>query len=486
MSFSKSSRPRRPGAYVNYDAAPQASFSPSQGSIVAISGTHNWGPYKTPTLVSSYDAFKAIYGTTASELQTAVGQAFKGEAVLNRGGAGAVLVCRWGGSAGAKATKTINNTAGSPVAAITLTAKYEGTFGNGLRVTTRDHASDAAKNELLILNGTVLLETFVYADTDITALAAEINLLSDWVTAGSVVTGTSLATLSGSAFTGGNDGTTMVGGDWTDIMSALSISRFGIFAPANLTDGTILASVVAWQAAAQNVGLRFMTVVGGAADDDATDAATRALTINDPNVVCLGVGNVTDSTWGTLSTAQLAPRIAGIMAARGDSKGLSFARLGGITALTGGVDPAQIDTLYDTGVTVLYRDGFVDAPVRIDKGLTSFSTTTDTTRPHNIFSNPKFVRTMQMLEDEVYELTSAPGFLGELTVNDQTRTWAVGEIKRLLLEREKPERGALQPGSTVQVDQDPPPSDDDEFIALRIGLRFGRDAEQFFLSITVA
>src|SRR4029077_18272378 len=108
---------------------------------VAIPLVHAWGPYKTPTLVTSFAEFQQVFGpTTTSRGYKAVKQAFQGSGPTGSPGAGAVLVHRFGSSSAAKATKSLQNT--TPAAAITLTARYEGSYGNNLSVTTQDNAAD--------------------------------------------------------------------------------------------------------------------------------------------------------------------------------------------------------------------------------------------------------------------------------------------------------------------------------------------------------
>lgn len=484
MAFLKNSRPRRPGAYVNFEAAASTVLPPSQGSVLAAPATHDWGPYKQGVLVTDYEQFKAIYGTTDSPLQRAVMQAFKGEGILNRAGAGGVLVHRFGGSAAAKATRTVINTAGSPVTGLTLTAKYEGTRGNSLRVTSQDNAADSANNDFIIYDDTVEVERYVYADTDIAGLAAVINLVSDWATAVANVDGVALNTaVSASAFTGGNDGSTVLAADWTDVRTALGSKPFSVLGLYDMTDSGVLASFKTWSQGLNAIGTRFMTVVGGASNDTASSALVRSAALNDPNFVNLGVGTLVDDELGTLSTAQLATRIGGIMCARGESAGITFVRLAGISRVNDGPTASQIDQCFDGGVTVFAEDAYAPAPVHTEKGLTTYTTTDDAAVPYAIFREPKFMRIMHGIELEAKRLGTEPGFLGERPVNDKTRQWAVGEMQSRMDARERLE--IIQPGSVVSVDRDPPPSDDDNFVALRVPVKFSRDVEQFYLTTTV-
>lgn len=487
--FSKANRPRRPGAYFNFEGVPTATLPPATGAIVAIPFTHNWGPFKEAVPLGSYAEFVATYGEygdVPTPGKIAVWQAFRGEGVAGRAGAGTVLAYRTGGSSAAKASITLVNTAGTPANAITLSARYEGTKGNDLRVTVQDYAADVTKDELIVYDGTVELERFQYDNTDITDLAAQINAGSDWLSAGAVTSGTSLALVTAQPLTGGDDGATLAAGDWTALMTALETERFAFLAPYDLTDSSILTSLKTW---AQNLnanGKRFTTVVGGDAGESVTDAVTRSASLNDPDFVNVGVGSAVDvdvnpNAETTLSTSQLAPRIAGILAARGESQSISFARMAGLDRLVAGATEQGILTAFDGGVVVLARDSSA-VPIRVEKGLTTFTTQNDEHRPYLIFRQPKFVATMHGLETELTEYAEA-NVIGQLPINDKTRQLLVGEFGSRLRRRE--DAGILQAGSTVGIDPDPPPSDSDEFVALVYGIAFGRSVEQVYNTVRV-
>lgn len=484
--FSTSTLPSRPGVYVRYAQAGEPVIAAQTGSIVALPITHDWGPFKEATLIGSYSDFLAKYGRTNTLGARAVRQAFVGEDIPGKAGAGAVLVYRTGATAAAKATRTVSNT--TPAVALTLTAKYQGAKGNDLRVTTQDYAADSTKTELILLDGTVEVERYLFADTDITALAVDINANSDYVTAVANITGVALGVVAASAFASGDNGDTLLASDWTAVLTALSAERFGVFAPADLTDSAIIASLKSWVQTENAAGRRFTAVIGGAAGETATTANTRSTTQNDPNIVNVGVGSIIDDRLldangnvVTLSTAQLAPRVAGIIAQRGESKSITFARLGG-TRLVGGPTSSEIDRAFESGTVVFSRDVNPEAPVRIEKGITTYTTKTDKARPYAIFSQIKYVRTMQGIANELVEAGEFPGGLGELPVNATTRSHFVGLVQERLQARQ--DNAIVQPGWTVKIANDPPPSDNDDFVALSVGVRFARPTEKVFITIT--
>jgi hypothetical protein len=482
-TFSKASRPKRPGAYANFESATPTTVPPSTGSTVCIPVTSDWGPFKTPTRVRSYAEFLATFGDSATPARLAVRQAFQGEGLPGRTGAGQVIVYRTGAPAAAKASRILQNT--TPATALTLTGKYEGTRANALTVTVQTNAVDAAKKDVILYYSGTEVERYTWTSTDVTGLAAYINQFSRYVTAVANVSGVALTNVTAQAFTGGNDGATLTATEWTAIMNALEFERFGIFAPYDLTDSSILASLKTWVQNRNAAGQRFMCVVGGGAGDTVSLANARSATLNDPAFVNVGGFSVSDATdsAGVLTTSQLAPRIAGILAARGENRSITFARLAGLTMVTAPTS-TEVDQAFAAGTVVLTRDSNVDAPVRIEKGLTTFTTTTDAQRAYKVFSNPKFVRTMMGLEAELTEFAESPGIIGELGVNDKTRAALVAECAAMLRARE--EGGIVQSGWSVKIDQDPPPSDDDEFVALRYSLKFLRSVEQVFNTIVVA
>jgi len=500
-AYSEANRPRRPGSYFNFVARPEVRVAPAIGSVVAVPIIHTWGPENSVVQVGSLGEFDAIYGNYLSAGRNAVQMAFRGEDLDGVLGAGAVMVYRMVASGGAKATRILTNT--TPATAITLSGRYKGTKGNDLKVTVQDYAADAAKTELILYDGSVEVERYVYADTDINDLGAQINGTgvyagtgSDWVTAVVAISGTALTIVTSVSLTGGNDGSTLVSGDWTTMSTALEVQRFSLFAPYDLTDSSIVASLKLWAVNMNKNGKHFISVFGGALNEDVATAITRSAALNSiPSgesqsfgdlFVNLGVGSVEDSLMldasslpTVLSTSQLAPRLAGILAARGEAMSITMARMRGLKMLAG---PTEGDILkgYDGGVVVLARDSDIDAPVHVEKGLTTYISRTNPDKPYKLFSNPKYIRTMHGYETELNDYWARNG-IGKLPVNDKTREAVVGRAQQALRAREA--AGVIQPGWTVVIASNP--SDDDEFVETVTGWAFGRSLEQIFFKTII-
>lgn len=520
-TFSKTTLPKRPGAYVNYvGQKAEPALDANILGVVAIPFAHTWGPENTPVTLGSWSEFLTKFtqgGTDTTSVNAdrkapaytdgyiAVKQAFEGENYNERFGAAQVIAYRLVPSGAAKATLTLTATSGS---ALVLTAKYKGTYGNRLKVAVVTNAADSSQRDIVIYDNVTSAEVERYTTTggnvvaDFTVIRDAINKSSNWLTAalpGTVGTGgfVSVAVSSAAALTGGTDGT-VAQADYTAAMTALEPMRFSLFAPANLTDQTTMNALVTWAAGLNAKGKRFISVFGGAGSYTASSSTynsvdtlatsnTRAAAINtngnnDPNFINLGIGVYLDSELGILNTAQLAPRIAGILADRAEYQSMTFARLSGLTIENGAPTESQILSAIANGTVVVARDSNRTAPLRIEKSVTTYISTTNTDRPFAIYSVPKFLRTMHGVEMEITEWAEG-NVIGRFPVNEATRNYVIAEMTKRLQAREQ--AGVIQSGWTVTVDSNPSPTATDEFVAVAYSLTFGRSLEQVLNTIVV-
>jgi hypothetical protein len=389
---------------------------PSLGGTVAIPLTHDWGPLGSE-MATMLDAKKLPltqfaewtdnFGDGDTEGRTAVALAFEGAGILGEGGAGGVIPWRMGTGA-ARAVATVQHTGN--VNALRLTAKWAGTRGNDYSFALDDDPSDVTRDRLRIFFKGALIETYLYPATDVDALVAAINLRDAGnITAVSLVTGTALKATAGtalSATTAGTNGAALTGGDYTAALAGLEFRPFTLLAPANLTDGAVRASILSWVQTQADENRPVVFVEGGLGNETIDDAITRSVATADPHVVNLGVGTYHDDLLGKdLNTAELAPRIAGVLAARGTKRALTGAELGG---------------LHIVGSTVLIRTDSPDAELRVAKGLTTFTDDGDEARPRRIFEEPRFIRIMDLFVRELRQWGDRT-IVGNRPVNQDTR-----------------------------------------------------------------
>lgn len=460
--------PALAGSYFNWEAAQARGVPANIGGILAVAGTHDSGPDNSAVLCRSWQEFVSgpggdktlAFGASETALSRAVFLGFKGQGFGGRGGAGSILVIRQAGSAAARASKALLNT--TPATALTLTAKHKGTRANTLRITVQAGVVVGTK-DLIVLDGALVKETYNFADSGagaLAALAAEINLLSDLITAAvNLDAGVTLANIASTAMTGGNDGATLVGGDWTATEAILDINRWSVFAPANLTDSTILTALRAWHKARNTNGDRCLLVTGGAEDGSGVSTAvTRAQGTNGYDEVVLGAFTVHDTTFNRDQTsAEFASRFAGATIARGYKNDSIFVRFSDCT-LVSGPSLAGQEACVDGGVTTLSRDTFADAPVFVREGVTSYSSdalsTVDAsgakTHPVALYKRIKNVRIQHAIENDAQEWATSGAVLGELVVNDRSRALVTGHFKEIYQGYQDAE--IVQPGWTVGID----------------------------------
>jgi len=448
-------KPIIPGTRITFSGAEPLRIEPSFAEVVAIPLVHDWGPDNAPTLCTSFAEFTAIFGDSDTAGRTAVAGAFDGEGLEGAGGAGGVIVHRMATAAAAKATRTLNNTAGVPAAGLILTAKHKGTRGNDISVSIADDPRVVNNDLLKILFKGTEVERYSYPQATPTVARDAINLKSSYVVASAAVDGFSLALTAGSALTGGLSGDTVTSVEWLAALDALEFGQFSVLVGYNLTDAAIIQSLLTFVRAQEEANRPIMAVVGGATNETVATAVLRSDGLNDPHVVNIGAGTYHDSLLGKdLSTAQIAPRVAGVLAARGEEKSLDKAKLARLTAVAGSNTPAvdEIATAINGGVTVLTRASHPLSDIEILRGITSFKTANEVARPLDVFSDPRMVRVMDFFVREMRQWGDDI-VIGNLPVNDDTRAVVRGEGRRRIDELE--ERNLIVTGSGY-INVDPP------------------------------
>lgn len=439
-------KPDIPGTSLRFIGETIPRILPGFAETVAVPIVADWGPVGSDAsgadgkaggaqLVTSFAEYAALFGDSDTPGRTAVAGAFAGQGLDGTPGAGGVYVYRMGTGSAAPATHNFANTAGSPVAnALVLTAKYKGVRGNRISaVIDADPQNPSTGHRLRIRFDGAVVETYTYAKTDIAAIAAAVNARSNYVTAAENATGTALATTAGTSLAAGDDGSTLTSTEWLDALDALEFRPFSIFSPYDLTDSGILASLKSWIDTQVDANRPVVAVVGGAAGETVDTAITRSGTLNDDHFVNLGGGTYHDDLLGKdLSTSQLAPRIAGILAARGEERSLTFAKIAGLhISGSTGVPTDGVKAAIKAGVTVLMRANSPDAELRIAQGVTTYTTSTDASKPLDVFSDPRLVRIMDIFLRNMKEWGDET-VIGNVPVNADTRDAVRGEALRLI------------------------------------------------------
>lgn len=456
-------KPDIPGTVIRWVGTTAPRILPSAAETVAIPLVHDWGPVGgDPAGVDgkqggaqellSFSEWTGLYGDSDTPGRTAVAGAFAGQGLPGAPGAGAVMAYRMAGASAAKGTITINSTGTGTPPAVRLDAKFVGSRANRFAYTIDVDPSNAARDRLRILVDGSVQETYVYTNTDLATLVSIINLRSNLVTATDLLGTPGRLTASSSpvALAGGDDGATVTGADHVAALTALELQPFGIIAPYDLTDASILASYASWTQTQEDANRPVRLVIGGAAGEDITASLLRTTSLENPHILNFGVGTWHDDLLAKdLSTSQLAPRIAGILAAAGETQSLTYRKIGGLHAV-GSTGPATdaVESAVTGGVIVLMQASAPDADVRIAKGVTTFTSSSDAARPLDVFSDARlvgvmdnYVRGMKQWGDDVV--------IGALPVNQDTRDLVRGQARKM--EDDLLRRGLILPGDDIQI-----------------------------------
>lgn len=392
--------PGLPGSPVNIYGRRQTRVQPSDGGTIAIVGTHDWGPVggdlEEVSEYFSLSEWETDAGDSPSPSRTGVIGAFAGGATEEERGAGRVLWYRLATGGAARASSVLVNTAGTPADALRLEGLWKGTRGNRIG---RQHDADPAvsgNNRLRITFDGAVVHTFSYPAGDLPNLARQVNSRSTLVRATVLLEGTPLGTAAHATLGGGNDGAVVTPTQYAAAQAALEFADFSVFAPCGLTDVPTKVQLAAWIIAMENEGRPARAVFGGPAGETLVQAVAELdanPTLRHWAITRFGDGTWTDELLGTLqlSTADLAPRYAGIMAARGLKSSPTRASFAGLKRIGAAPSNEQIVVARNAGVTTLRRVSDPDTQYAVAHAVTTFIESGNPLYPREFFGDPRIV-----------------------------------------------------------------------------------------------
>jgi hypothetical protein len=434
-------RPTLPGAYTRYIAQRPAAAPPAPGTLVALPITTDWGPMDEATLITDYGHFQAVFGIGGVASDTpgsrAVYDVFRGEGIAGIGGAGGAIVTRFGGSAAAKASVTLNNPAAAP--ALKIQTRYE-TSRTGFKVVASPIISNVQTVDFY--EGTSLLESYTYTVNVAPALATLRDLVNKTSKVFSIPTDATGVILEGTTgllagtftLTGGNDGATLAAGDWTSVWDAFANDDFAFIAPFNVpwsdtvsephtTNRAIIAGLVQWIKDENRRGHRVTGVVGGILDESTATALARAAACASEFVITVGGPGVDDELWGRCPrrSSRRGSRASTPTAARRRRRTSRGSRARSrVPSRAAAPSPRSTPrTLTNGGVVAIMRDRYREAPTRLVKSVNTYTGDT-ASKPRVIYGNPKFVLSMQQFANEV-EADAERNLIGRVVLTIKTR-----------------------------------------------------------------
>lgn len=455
----------RPGAYFNIIAQALNLLEAGQNGVVLIVGRSDWGPVDTFEEVTSEGEAERVYGTGLS-ITKLIKQAL-------RGGAATVLAHRIAGSSAASASATLNDTVAA--AALDVTALYDGARANNFTLTVANHPVSGKTIELKE-SGT-LLESFYSADGENDSFAAVINSTSEYLSA--AVNGASdraLVDVADAPLSGGNSGGTVIAGDYTAAQGLAENEDFDVYVQDDDTTTANQDAAATWADGRRDAGQLFVVVHGGAAAETASTARTRAAAMDSISNVYVSPGF--DDEDGVSYTGQeAAARIAGLIAAKGFTKSITFSEITGAANVETALTSAEIGLSLEAGVCVLSSDG---STVRVEKGINTF--TSYDTDPNKDKSFTK-IRTIRTLDAVVEGLDAGfKAYIGNTTNDDDGVKSLLGAGQAFL--DQLVQARAIKSGASVAIDDSQ--SGDPDQVFVKVGVTPLDSIEQVFTTVYVS
>jgi hypothetical protein len=488
-TWSTTNPPTRPGAYFNFVSAARQAVTQGVSGTTALVFTADWGPENTVVELNSASEYDSTFSTsTGGTGRDAVYGAFDGFSQ----GTNRIYAYRNVAAAGVAASVSLT----AATATMLLTAKYKGVRpNNSWHVTVQTNVEDGTAKDLILYESGNELERFskVAGGTVANFMAAinDVTTGSKYVVASTVGGSGALTNVVGVAggaggFASGNSGLTPSTNEWNAALTALSYYDFNAIAFGNMTDDTTRDILVSWTKAQNGEGRRFFAVVGGTAAEALSTGGVagtgntgmqRADDYDDQNIINVGATDLKRLSDGVvLSTAQLAPRVAGAVAGMGLRRSLTYARLEGYQ-VNNPLSSQDYTTSIAQGVVTFANDG--TSRIRIESGVTALQTTNTTDR-HATFQKVRNVAISHYIQNTLTRVAN-DNYIGQTPNTDTSRRDLVGNFLAFLKILE--DQQVLQPGS--QVTLDPGYTQTGNAMYVQFGVKYADSIERIFTSVKI-
>lgn len=342
--FTPGEQKARPGAFIRVSSAVTAGAAELPAGVCAAVFKADWGPLGVAVEIDSDSEREVKYGAASATSGA--------DLVTQELAAAKKVVAVRVGTGGTKASKTLQDTTGTPVNVITCTAKYAGT--RALTVTIRDSAADATKREFIVYEGTRVRQiiTFTKGTGEIDSLIAAWTAAgSDWVDLAKLAAGNGvMAAITQSSLTGGAN-PTITNGDYTTALSVIESANWDVVA-CDSTDNSVHVLLSAYLARVYSDGKMVRGVVAETTSIAIATRMTNAAAFN--SYLMHYVLNPYNNAAGTkVDGYQLAGRIAGMIAAAPANASLTHQAISGAATLAETLTNAQIEAAIAKGCLVL-------------------------------------------------------------------------------------------------------------------------------------
>ncbi len=258
-----------------------------------------------------------------------------------------------------------------------LIAKYKGERGNHFRATITENIQNENCMNLCIYEDSTMVSKYTVDKSDLDSLVEAVNNdIESLVIA--VKTGEmELSPTTSISFTGGASGNEVRVEDYIKALTAFETAYINTLALDAVTDEAILTMVKSWHNRVWNAGRMIQLVIGGshADDKDSSIGNIRSKSCNNYGIVNCIVGGI-DAAGNMYSSAEMAPQIAGAIAALPLNTSITYKQLEDIVDVTVELTDTQICEAIIAGSFVLFKDTDpenFEITVKVERGINTFT-----------------------------------------------------------------------------------------------------------------
>ena len=436
----------RPGAYINFEGEPSTKISIGERGIAAITLPLHWGLQGNIITVTADDLI-------TGKMLAKVGLVYEDEEALPI--KLALQNCSQmkifsAKTSGVKATKSITTTGTST--ALTVTAKYPGTFGNKIAILIK------------VNDGTATVETYAngyFADRQSVAADNIAGLVSndfvDFSGSGTLVTTAS------TLLTGGTDGSD-VSNLFSTFFDKLKDVKWNTVAINSTTGSDLTLAAQFIQQMRDNEGKYVQAVVANAGSADYEGV------INVVNGVVLEDGTSVNATTFTAW-------VAGATAGAGITESLTGKVVEGAVSITNQLDNDDIIEALQAGKFVLALNQ--NGTIRVEKDINSLHTFTAT--KGYAFSKNRIIRELDEIGSSIKDIWETT-YLGKVSNNDAGRTLFKSSIINYLTELQN--IGAIDEFDSANVSVEK--GDDVDAVVAFVAIKPIDSMEFLYMTVTIS
>lgn len=388
-----------PGVYINVKSQPNVSPSIGEKGVVAIAKALSWGETGTVMEITpGQDVTQYIGYDLASNAAQFLREMTRGTDVTS--GPSKILLYRYAGASGAKATATIES--------LTVTALYDGVRGNDITIViTADPDSTGSFTVETLVDGAVV-------DTQTGATVGDLTA-NAWVTFSGTAT-SALSATAGTSLTGGTDPTTSAADD-AAFLTAIEPYTFDIIAYDGSTSTVMDAYAAFVKRMNEEVGRKCQLVMGAA-------------TGYNSKYVISAVNGVTLADGSSLTPQNLVWWLAGAEAGALYYQSLTYAQYPTAVAANPKLTDAEVEAAIAGGQIAMIDDFGI---VRICTDINSKTTVSPTEGAE--FKKNRVMRVIMAFCNDVYR-NFANNFIGKVDNNESGRSllraWIIGYLNEMM------------------------------------------------------